>query len=443
MPSSAVNDAKAVPMVEEHAFPAPAAGWLTVAILFILYILSLTDRNIMALMVEPIKADLGLSDFQISLLQGPAFALLFCVFAIPVGIALDRFSRRWVLYASITLWSLAAASCGLAGGFGSLFLSRALVGAGESGFGTGSYSVVGDSFPPRKVSLAMSVFIMGGVMGAGIVFLVGGPVVATMMKAGPTVWPLFGLLQPWQQVFLATGLPGLVLAFAVFAFREPPRRKSAIATAGYGEAIGFIRSQPMVFAAIFGGFGLAYAATIGFQLWTPSYFVRVHGWQAGQIGPVLGITSILAAATMPLHGAIVDRMYRNGRRDAHLRWCMITTLAAAPFGIAAFLVTNPWVTVACYGAFMVCILSTAGMGPAAVQIVTPPSLRGRVSALYVLATGLIAMTGGPSFVGFVTDKVLGDPRAVGTSLIITVICILLPAAALLGFGRRAMDETRN
>lgn len=423
-------------------YPTPPMAWLTVAILFLLYILSLTDRNIMALMVGPIKRDLGLSDLQISLLQGPAFAVLFCLCAIPLGMALDRYSRRVVLYLSVTLWSIAAASCGLAGSFAALAMARAGVGAGESGFGTGSYSIVGDSFPPHRVSLAMSVFIMGGVMGAGIVFLLGGPIVAAAMKAGPAIWPVFGLLQPWQQVFIMTGAPGILLALLVFVFREPPRRKSASASAGYGEAWAFLRLHKPLYVATFVGFGLAYAVTIGFQLWTPAYLSRIHGWQPGQIGPVIGIAQIAAAAMIPVHGWIVDRLYRRGRRDAHLFWCMMTVAAAAPFGIAAFLVTSPWATVACYWCFMALILSTSSMGPATVQVVTPQHLRGRVSALYVLVSGLIAMAGGPAFIGIVTTLVMGDEMKVGYSLIASVVCVALPAVILFALGRASMRRAQ-
>lgn len=426
------------PAVTAADYPSPPMAWLTVAVLFLLYILSLTDRNIMALMVGPIKRDLGLSDLQISLLQGPAFAILFCLCAIPLGMALDRYSRRVVLYLSVTLWSIAAACCGLSGSFAALAVARAGVGAGESGFGTGSYSIVGDSFPPHRVSLAMSVFIMGGVMGAGIVFLLGGPIVAAAMKAGPTVWPVFGLLQPWQQVFIMTGAPGIVLALLVFVFREPPRRKSVSGGAGYGEAWQFLRQHKPLTIATFVGFGLAYAVTIGFQLWTPAYLARIHDWQPGRIGPVIGVAQIAAAAMIPVHGWIVDRLYRGGRKDAHLFWCLFTVLAAAPFGIAAFLVTSPWATIACYWCFMALILSTASMGPATVQVVTPQHLRGRVSALYVLVSGLIAMAGGPAFIGIVTDLVMGDEMKVGYSLIASVLCVLLPAALLFALGRASM-----
>ena len=437
------SDATDAPRIEAREYPSPAMGWLTVAILFLLYILSLTDRNIMALMVGPIKQDLGLSDLQISLLQGPAFAVLFCICAIPVGMALDRHSRRLVLYLSVTLWSIAAASCGLAGSFAALAIARAGVGAGESGFGTGSYSIVGDSFPPHRLSLAMSVFIMGGVMGAGIVFLIGGPIVGAAMKSGPSLWPIFGLLQPWQQVFIMTGAPGILLALLVFVFREPPRRKAATGQAGYGEAWAYLRQHKPLYVAAFVGFGLAYAATIGFQLWTPVYLARIHGWQPGQIGPVIGIAQISAAALIPAHGWMVDRLYRNGRSDAHLFWCALTVTAAAPFGIAAFLVSNPWATIACYWLFMVLILSTASIGPATVQVSTPAHLRGRVSALYVLASGLIAMAGGPAFIGIMTDMVMGDEMKLGYSLIASVLCVLLPAAILFALGRASMRQAQQ
>lgn len=420
-------------------YPSPATGWLTVAVLFSLYILSLTDRYIIALLVEPVKRDLGLSDFEISLLQGPAFALLFCLCAIPAGLALDRFPRRRVLYAAITLWSVAAAACGVARGFLDLFAARALLGAGQSGFGTGSYSLIGDSFPPQRVSLAMSVYVMGGVMGAGIVFLLGGPLVAAVTRVGAVEVPGLGLLQPWQLVFLLTGLPGLALAFLVFLFREPPRRaRPAGAGVGYGEALAWVRGNARLYVAIFLGFGTVYAVTIGFQLWTPSYFMRVHGWNPAQTGVVLGIVQVLAALSLPLHGGMVDRLFRGGRRDAHLFWCLSTVLLAAPCGIAAFLVADAWATVALFGLFMALVLSTASMGPALVQVVTPPHLRGRVSAIYVLVTGLLAMAGGPATVGFITDKLLGDEKQVGLSLILTVFCLLLPAAAGLALGRRPL-----
>jgi len=424
----------------DHLWPRPAVGWLTVAILFVLYILSLTDRYIIALVVEPLKVSLGLSDFQVSLLQGPAFALLYCVFAIPAGIALDRFSRRGVLFITVMVWSVAAAACGLAKNFAALFGARAVLGAGQAGFSTGSYSIIGDSFPPQRVSLAMSVFVMGGVMGAGIVFLLGGPLVALIINAGDLNVPLLGVLEPWQQVFLITGLPGVVLAFLVFVFREPARRAQPAAGSmpGYGEAIAFMAQRRMLFVSILLGFGAAYAVTIGLQLWSPSYLMRVHGWEPARTGVVLGLIQIGAACSLPLHGWVVDRLFRRGRRDAHLFWCMLTAAMATPCAIAAFLVDSAWWTCAGLAAYMTLMMSIASMGPAVVQVVTPQSLRGRGSAVYVLVTGLIGMALGPTLVGWITDHVLGDTLKVGDSLVISVVLVLVPAVVLFALGRAGL-----
>lgn len=433
------NDTAASPV--QDSYPPPFMQWLTVAILFILYIRSLADRYLIALVVEPIKADTGMTDFQISLLQGAAFAILYCICAIPVGLALDRFSRRWVLFLCVAIWSLGAAGCGLAAGFLTLAVARSLVGAGEAGFSTGAYSIIGDSFPPQRVSFAMSVFVMGGVMGAGIVFLLGGPLVSLILEGGVSHWPGMSHFAPWQQAFIVTGLPGVVMAFMVFLFREPPRRRAPAAAgqgAGYGEALRFLWAHGRVYTAIFLGFGFVYTVTISLQLWLPSYFTRIHGWTPKEIGFALGIAQLVAACSLPVHGWIVDALYRKGRHDAHLFWCIISIILAAPCAVAALLVSNPWATIVLFGFYMTFILSTASMGPAATQVATPQHLRGRASAIYVLVTGLIGMAIGPALVGWLTDHVLGDPMKVGTSLIILIAGVLLPVVCLFAFGRAQM-----
>lgn len=435
--------AQAVSASTKEHYPPPFMQWLTVGVLFILYIRSLADRYLIALLVEPIKADTGMSDFEISLLQGAAFAVLYCICAIPVGLALDRFSRRWVLFACVAVWSLGAAGCGLVISFAGLAVMRSLVGAGEAGFSTGAYSIVGDSFPPERVSFAMSIFVMGGVMGAGIVFLLGGPLVAVILDGGVSHWPGMSGFAPWQQAFIVTGVPGVLMAFLVFLFREPSRRRQPAAAGaqqgtGYGEALRFIRAHWKVYTAIFLGFGLAYTSTIGLQLWLPAFFARTHGWDPKEIGFFLGIAQIAGAMSLPVHGWIVDGLYKRGWHDAHLLWCIVTVVLAIPCGVAILLVPSPWVAVVCFGLYMTCILSTASMGPAATQVVTPPDLRGRASAIYVLFTGLIGMAIGPALVGWITDSVLGDPMKIGISLMILVVCMLSLVIVLFAFGRAQM-----
>ena len=425
----------------EERYPRPPIAWLTVIVLFLLYILSLVDRYVIALLMEPIKADLGISDFELSLLQGLAFAVFYAICAIPVGLALDRFDRRKVLFGCILIWSLGAAGCGLATGFATLAIGRALIGAGESGFTTGAYSIVGDSFPPERVSFAMSIFVMGGVMGAGIVFLLGGPLVGAVLDGAISHWPLLAGFAPWQQAFLITGIPGLLMAFLVFLFPEPKRRRAASAVApngGYGEALAFILANRRAFSAIILGTGLVYTVTIAMQLWSPAFFMRVHGWSPAQIGVAMGLAQMLPALSLPFHGWMADRFFAKGRTDAHLVWCLITMIAAAPFAFFAYLVSDPWVTVVLFGIYMTLILSTSSLGPAAAQVVTPPELRGRVSAIFVLVTGLVGMVVGNSAVGFATDYIFGDPQKVGVSLAALVVVVFSIVAVLFMQGRAGM-----
>ncbi len=427
-------------------YPSPAMGWITVAVLFVLYILSLTDRYIIALIGEPMKADLGLSDFQLSLLQGPAFALLYSLCAIPIGLALDRYGRRIVLFLSVTFWSVAATLCGLAPSYPILAATRAGVGLGEAGFTTGSYSVIGDSFPPERISLPMTLFVMGGVMGAGIVFLLGGPLVAALTAHGATDMGPLGDVAPWRMAFIITGIPGIALAWLIFLFRETSVKKTAAAASGlgYSEAFAFVRKHGVFYFSAFVGISTVYAATIGLQFGTPQFLIRNFGWEPAQIGLTMGIAQIVAALTLPIHGWLVDRLYKRGQHSAHLTWCVGASVVGIVAGAAAYMASSPWVTVACFCAYMIAGMAAAGIGPALIQIATPAHLRGRVSALFVVCTGLISMGVGPTFVGFLTDFVYHDEAKVGWSLATSVLILLPLSILILSLGRsrlKAMVET--
>jgi sugar phosphate permease len=236
---------------------------------------------------------------------------------------------------------------------------------------------------------------------------------------------------------MAAGFPhhrlsGHGLAFLVFLFREPQRR--APRRAGYAEALRFVLAWPRGFGSIIFGIGFVYTVTIALQIWSPTFLARVHGWKPAQIGLAMGMAQLLAALSLPLHGWIVDRLFNAGYRDAHLRWCLITLVAALPLAVAAFLVSNPWATVVLFGLYMACIHSTSSMGPAAVQVVSPAHLRGRISAIFVLVTGLIGMALGTFLVGFCTDHVLGNPRLVGVSMVMLAVAGLGVAGCFFAWG---------
>lgn len=417
-------------------YPSPLMGWMTVAVLFVLYILSFTDRNIMAFLIAPMKRDFELSDFQISLLMGPAFGVVYALCAVPIGILLDRYGRRIVLYLSVTLWSVAAAGCGLSPNVVTLVGARAMLGAGEAGFSTGAYSIIGDSFPPNRLPLAMSIFAMGGVMGSGIANLLGGPLVAALEANGDiAMGPL--TLAPWRQALILTGVPGIFLALLIFFFRET-KKPGAPTRQGYGEALAFMRKHARFYFSVFVGISVYYVVIVGLQIWTPEFLFRAHNWAKADSGIYMGMAQILAATTLPLHGWAVNALYGRGVKAAHMLWCIGCALVGIGFGTAAYLATDPMLCVILFGGFMAAGMSVAGIGPALVQMATPAHLRGRISALYVVSTGLIAVSFGPTTVAYVTDFVWRDEAKLGWSMITTVGVLLPLSMAVLSLGRHRL-----
>ncbi|WP_409456278.1 MFS transporter [Sphingomonas sp. J315] len=152
----------------------PRIAWFSVTILLLVAIMSYLDRQIISLMVEPIKASLGVSDFEIGLLQGVAFGLFYAVFGLPIGWLVDRYSRRKIIYFGMTLWSLAAGACGLASTYTHLLLARFGVGVGEASLSPAAYSMIADLFPPRRLALALGVFATGSSIGGALAYMAGG-----------------------------------------------------------------------------------------------------------------------------------------------------------------------------------------------------------------------------------------------------------------------------
>ena len=195
-------------------FPAPAVAWSTLGILFLAYVSSFVDRMIIGLLVEPIKRDFQISDTQVSLLLGLSFAIFYCVVALPIGRLVDIWSRKKIITVGITLWSLMTALCGLAQNYAQLFLARVGVGVGEASLAPAAYSILADTFPPRKLGLAMGIFNMGTAVGAGLALIIGGTIISFVTGENEGTISLFGIefLSGWQWVFILVGLPGLLIA---------------------------------------------------------------------------------------------------------------------------------------------------------------------------------------------------------------------------------------
>ena len=206
-------------------WPRPAYAWYVVALLVAAYAFGVVDRIVIGLLVQPIKADLQLSDTEIGLIQGLAFSIFFALFGLPVGIFVDRWRRGPVLYLGVLLWSLATMACGFAKSFPSLFCARVVVGAGESTTVPGSSSLIADYFPPQQRPKAYGIFNMGGSIGIGIAYLLGSVAIGVAAAAQDGLPFIFADLKEWQVVFVLVGAPGVLLAAVMLlTMREPQRR---------------------------------------------------------------------------------------------------------------------------------------------------------------------------------------------------------------------------
>ena len=261
-------------------WPRQGYAWYVVAILFVCSVFSFLDRQIIALMVEDIKLDLGLNDFEIGLLQGPPFGIFYATMSIPIALAADRYSRRNIIVAGVTFWSFATAACGLAGNFWHLFLARIGVGAGEASLAPSAYSMISDYFRRDLLPLAMSVFTMGNLMGVGLAMIIGGAVIGYAKSLEEIVILGIGVVSAWQFSFIVIGLPGLLLAVLVLTIREPFRRgvQQGSDSTTLRAFRRFVAVHWRMFATLFGSFTLLVLVAYGNFAWVPTFFIRTFGW---------------------------------------------------------------------------------------------------------------------------------------------------------------------
>jgi MFS family permease len=402
-----------------------SSGWTTVVVLLVLNIVALLDRQVISLLVAPIKADLHISDFQIGLLQGFAFALLYCICAIPLGWAVDRFSRRWVIFAGVFIWGSATIASGLARSFGALLAARIFVGMGEAALAPAAFSILSDMFDRARLAFALSVYSTGSVLGAALALGVSG-LLASSLGEGLAL-PILGPLHLWQSVLVIVGLPGLVLSFLIFAVPEPQRTKAHGDTATFGALWRFASNRATFLGCHMAGFALLLTIAYANLAWLPTILQRNHGLTLAQAGLSLALLmSTSGVLGNLLNGATVDLLYKRGYRDAHLRYYCGCSAVIAVFAGSSMLVHHVGMYLLLLAPTLV-LAQLSGVAAAAIQIATPNLLRGKLSAVYLLVVNLFAMIAGPSGVAAIGDLVVG-----GNHLNVALGTLSLVAASLAG-----------
>lgn len=414
--------------------------WIVVGLLMLAYVLSFVDRQILNLLVKPIRTDLGISDTQMSLLMGFSFAIFYTVCGIPLARWADRGSRRWLVIAGVLFWSAATAFCGLAQRYWHLFLGRIGVGVGEAALSPAAFSLITDYFPREQRATAISVYGMGIYLGSGLAYLIGGAVIQFAATTGPLTLSVVGEIRPWQLVFLILGGAGILFSLLLLAVREPARSENHRAIP-FGEVWAVLKSRKRVILCHNFGFALIALASYAAASWIPSYFGRVHGWDMSKLGYVYGvIVLIFGTAGILCGGAIADALIRRGREDATMRVGLWAALGAIPSSTFYLLASDAQTAAWLMAPATFFIAMPFGIAPAGVQEIVPSAMRAQASAVYLFVVNMVGLGLGPTAVALVTDYGFGDDQAVGYSLLLVSLVALIGAAALLGSGLKPYRE---
>jgi len=427
----------AIPEDEESA----VYRWYVVAVLTLCYALSFIDRQVLSLLVEPIKRDLILTDTEFSLLQGFTFAIFYTFIGLFMGKLADTKSRRWIIVVGVTAWSLMTACCGLAKNFFHLILARVGVAVGEATLSPSAYSLIGDYFAPAKIGRAMSTYTVGVYLGSGLAFLVGGALIAAIPEVSSL--PIVGEVKAWQLLFIIIGLAGLPFALLALTIKEPKRGRYVETKLGQQDdrpqvvsitrTLQFFVQNKRFYANHFFGFSMLTTVGYGFHSWVPAYFMRVHDWQASDVGVVYGTINVLAAPLGVLSGGwFGDFLSRRGHLDAFIRGPLIgAAFLWIPACLATSGVTNDTTLIFALLTVLHFFASFhGGMAVAALHTVTPLQMRGQATAAYLFVINLVGLGMGPLVVALITDYIFESEQSVGASLSVVGL-VAVPLAMLL------------
>jgi MFS family permease len=397
-------------------------SWYVAVVLAIAQLMAGLDRYLMSVVLEPVKADLSLSDSQLGLLTGTSFALIFCVASIPLGRLSDIVNRRSMIAVGIAFWSASAITCGFANSFASLFIARLGIGLGEAALLPAAVSLLAAYFTPATLTQGLAVFTTGNSLGRAAAFLGGGALLATLTAAGGLTVLGLAAMRPWQGVMIIAGLTGVAVAFLCLTIREPARRLKQGDANSFRHSLAYFWLRRSTYLRLFLLYGLCVGSATALATWTISMYVRNYGVATSTASMIVGTVSlILGPLGNMLGGWLTDRLSSRGIAGAGML-VGSGALALTPFaGLAFSLIHSLPVAVVSYG---LVYFALSGAGPAclsSVQMVTPGDHRGLISSLYLCVYSLIGFGLGPLAVGLANDFLFQSSTAIALSLLTTFL----------------------
>ena len=407
-------------MNNSTSWPKPIYAWFFTSILLFAYIISFIDRQMINYLVVPIKEDMGLTDFEISFIQGWGFVLAYIIFSIPFGRIVDKVNRVRVLIGGIIIWSVATAACGFSKNSWQLVLSRSGVGAGEAALTPASWSIISDLFPVERRSFPMSIYLMGPYIGQGLSLLFG----AQILRIYNEPVTLFEsiIVQPWQIIFLIIAVPGVILGLFMFALRDPVRKEVLVSEKeeskdSIKEVFAYVIKNIGAYMPLLIGSAFIVVLLYGVQSWVPTFLHRIHGWEHTRIGDQYGLVALFAGSLGVISGPMVEKyLTKLNFNAATIIVCIITAVALTIIGPITFLSLSSDIVL--IGIFITSFFITLPLAlfATSLQNITPNQYRGVVSGLYVFTVNITGYGLGPMVVAFFTDKVFKSEMAIDLSM---------------------------
>jgi MFS family permease len=402
-------------------YPRRGYAWTVVAILVATAVLSYTDRQVLSLLVDPIRADLGISDTEISLLLGTAFAVVYGLVGIPLGFLADRTSRRNLIFAGVLVWSVGTLACGFSQSFKELFAGRIVVGLGEAVLSPAAISLISDYFPPSRRGTAVGCFLSGIAMGIGAAIFIGGGVLH-FVQLGAFSGTALAAQAPWRLVLILIGAPGVLWAFAILAIREPERRtteRSLAPTTGTDRdewrSTAWARSIPIYLVV-----AMASLVDNAVGAWAPTLLIREFSRDAAQVGLQLGLLLTAGFGGGVLVGGwLADRAGARGGWSRKLLVCLIAGALIVPVTLSINAAHFDIVLLAVPVYFALSGVVTA-CGFSAILDVVPNRSRGLAMSVSFFLNVALGAGLGPTAVALASDHVFGSGAGLGPAISLTV-----------------------
>jgi MFS family permease len=426
-------------------YPPRAIAWYCLTLLLLCYFMYFADRNVLSLIIAPVRQDLNASNAQIGILQGYAFSVLNGVMALPFGWCADRTSRRATLVVGLVLWGCSTVASGFATTFTQLLVTRMGLGIGEAALAPAVFSLIADYFPKRVRGLAVGIYGVGGFAGIGASYLIGGMVLRALKGVSTVILPIVGETSVWHAAFIIVGAITLLLATIVLlTLREPPRLDAKLAHSDDdGAFFPYLLQHRAAFALVIAAYVCLITLAIAWFAWLPAYFIHVFKLPPAEVGLRLGwVTLIAGVLGSAIGGRIADWLTQNQIKGGKLSTILVMFVLAIPCAIG--ILTSESASLSLVWAFLFTFADGIGFSQygAVMPEMFPSHMRGRSIAAWNLCSSALSYGLGPLLVGLSVDYLFPGETGLRYALAFVSIPVTIIGITCLWFARKPYDQAR-